>query len=246
MRYERFFADGAAYDPSTDSWRELPRAPIGARAPLAVWTGDELLVWGTAVRVDPRPRDGAAYDPARERVADDRRGSDRAHRCDRGLDGSRADRVRCRAARRQPPRDADRDRGGATTPRRTAGDELPDSSLSPQASTAAWVGQELVAWDYASGTATYRPQSDEWRALPDVPLDSGECIPESITVGEGVLGEYCGLLAWYDPAKRRWSDIAGTRYAGWSFELVAADPVALLLGRDAETGRKRMLAYRPG
>ena len=123
---------------------------------------------------------------------------------------------------------------------------LPDSSLSPQASTAAWVGQELVAWDYASGTATYRPQSDEWRALPDVPLDSGECIPESIAVGEGVLGEYCGLLAWYDPARRRWSDIAGTRYAGWSFELVAADPVALLLGRDAETGRRRMLAYRPG
>jgi hypothetical protein len=42
----------------------LPPAPIDARAPLSVWTGRELIVWGTAVRVDVRPRDGAAYNPA--------------------------------------------------------------------------------------------------------------------------------------------------------------------------------------
>ncbi|MBA2643371.1 MAG: hypothetical protein H0U82_10650, partial [Actinobacteria bacterium] len=62
-RFQRFFRDGAAYDPESDSWRRLPRAPISARAPLSVWTGRELLVWATAVRVRDRPRDGAAYDP---------------------------------------------------------------------------------------------------------------------------------------------------------------------------------------
>jgi hypothetical protein len=59
-----FFDDGGAYDPASDSWRMLPPAPIDARAPLSLWTGQEMLVWGTALRVEDRPRDGAAYDPA--------------------------------------------------------------------------------------------------------------------------------------------------------------------------------------
>ena len=42
--------DGAAYNPRSRAWRMLPPAPIGPRAPLSVWTGKELIVWGTAVR----------------------------------------------------------------------------------------------------------------------------------------------------------------------------------------------------
>jgi hypothetical protein len=39
--------DGAAYDPSTDSWRPLPDAPSYAGyGATAVWTGDELIVVG--------------------------------------------------------------------------------------------------------------------------------------------------------------------------------------------------------
>jgi N-acetylneuraminic acid mutarotase len=40
--------DGAAYDPATDTWRTLPPAPIlGRRWGVAVWTGEEMLVWGS-------------------------------------------------------------------------------------------------------------------------------------------------------------------------------------------------------
>ncbi len=40
-------ADGAAYNPRTNTWRVLPQAPIGGRAyASAVWTGTELIVWG--------------------------------------------------------------------------------------------------------------------------------------------------------------------------------------------------------
>lgn len=245
IRDEHFFGDGAAYDPSADAWRELPPAPISGRAPLAVWTGDELLVWGTAVRVDPRPRDGAAYDPATNdwrKIAESPIELTDATAVWTGRElivfgaaldwGNRAETKTAIAAAYDPETDRWR--------------RLPDSALSPQASTAAWVGDELVAWDYASGTATYSPENDEWRALSDVPLDSGECSPESVAVGDWVLGEYCGLFARYEPARRRWSDFAGTEFAGWGFELVAADPVALLLGRNADTGKERMLAYRPG
>jgi hypothetical protein len=245
IRWERLFADGAAYNPETETWRRLPEAPIDARAPLAAWTGDELLVWGTAVRVDPRPRDGAAYDPETNEwrtIADAPIELTDATAVWTGremvvfgaaLQGGNFPETETAIA-------------AAYDPERARWRRLPDSTLSPQASTAAWVGEELVAWDYGSRTATYDPRADEWSALPDVPLDSGECSPESVAVGDWILGEYCGQLARYDSVARRWSDLTGTEFVGSSFELVAADPVVLLLGRTGETGKRRMLAYRPG
>lgn len=64
-------ADGAAYHPSTDTWRHLPDAP---RAPLArarvpgVWTGGELVVWGaTAADLDGDPgQAGGQHEDAEE------------------------------------------------------------------------------------------------------------------------------------------------------------------------------------
>lgn len=64
--------DGLAYEPSTDTWRTLPRFPLREREfPVLVWTGKELIVWGGAklalgnTHVDPPPplHDGAAYTP---------------------------------------------------------------------------------------------------------------------------------------------------------------------------------------
>jgi hypothetical protein len=58
---------GAAYDPSTDTWRRIAGAPLDPRlAPAAVWTGQEMLVWGglpVANAVDPS-NEAAAYRPA--------------------------------------------------------------------------------------------------------------------------------------------------------------------------------------
>lgn len=63
-----FIGDGAAYDPTTDSWRVLPEAPLEVRGwHSAVWTGTEMMVWGGATGLDcdyGYPSDGAAYDPA--------------------------------------------------------------------------------------------------------------------------------------------------------------------------------------
>jgi hypothetical protein len=56
--------DGAAYDPTTDSWRELPTSPISGRAgAAAVWAGDRVVVWGGFSGADEALDDGAAYLP---------------------------------------------------------------------------------------------------------------------------------------------------------------------------------------
>ena len=39
-------AIGMAYNPATDSWRELTPGPGRRQQPAAVWTGSELLIWG--------------------------------------------------------------------------------------------------------------------------------------------------------------------------------------------------------
>jgi hypothetical protein len=59
--------DGAAYDPAQDTWRRLSEAPIEPRAGhFAVWTGDEMLIWG-GYSDSGLAADGAAYDPIQDR-----------------------------------------------------------------------------------------------------------------------------------------------------------------------------------
>jgi hypothetical protein len=61
--------DGWSYDPRGGRWQPLPLAPVGMSDPHAVWTGREVLVWGTVESHDPpygaAPAAGLAYDPAR-------------------------------------------------------------------------------------------------------------------------------------------------------------------------------------
>lgn len=61
--------DAAAYDPAADAWRPLPSLPIRINEGAAVWTGAELIVYGTfldrqrgVIVPDDRAR-GAALDP---------------------------------------------------------------------------------------------------------------------------------------------------------------------------------------
>lgn len=62
--------DGAAYNPSADTWTAMPPAPLSARyRASAVWTGSELIIWG-GLSATSFPaaagtilRDGARYDP---------------------------------------------------------------------------------------------------------------------------------------------------------------------------------------
>jgi hypothetical protein len=55
--------DGAGYDPDADTWREISPAPVpGGVGYSAIWTGEEMIVWGDA-SLDAKKAAGAAYDP---------------------------------------------------------------------------------------------------------------------------------------------------------------------------------------
>ena len=57
-------SDGAAFDPSTGEWRPIPPRPVSGRVMHAVWTGEELITFGTeGISLEPITT-GAAFNPA--------------------------------------------------------------------------------------------------------------------------------------------------------------------------------------
>jgi hypothetical protein len=57
-------SDGAAYNPSTDSWRKIALPPVaGQQSPVGAWTGEELVIF-PGRSPDGKPVGGAAYNPA--------------------------------------------------------------------------------------------------------------------------------------------------------------------------------------
>ncbi len=65
------FADGCAYNPTTNRWRDLPSSGVPRTEHVAVWTGSQLLVWGGYTKLNgvevTVPSHGMAYDPATNR-----------------------------------------------------------------------------------------------------------------------------------------------------------------------------------
>lgn len=59
--------DGAAYDPAADRWRALPPAPLALNEAQAVWTGNEMVVYGALLDRNNASKtkhaQGIAYDP---------------------------------------------------------------------------------------------------------------------------------------------------------------------------------------
>jgi hypothetical protein len=205
FREDPYFEDGAAYDPMAETWRMLPPSPLSGRAPFSVWTGRELVVWGSTERAT-RTRDGAVYDPSTDSwrlitdaPADITDGSavwtgDEMIVFGAALDGNnRADTQTAIGIAYDPATDTWR--------------ELPASDLSPQAMTASWLDGEMIAWDYDQASAAYDPATDSWRSLADTPLHFSECRPTSVATSRVVLGEFCGETILLEAGEDRWRDV---------------------------------------
>jgi hypothetical protein len=255
VRNPPFFSDGAAYEPVAGTWRMLPPAPTDARTAFSVWTGREMIVWGSTDRADRR-LDGAAYDPTTNEwrsIADGpidiTDGSavwtgDEMIVFGAALDGNNHAETRTAIA-------------AAYDPEGDTWRELPPSDLSPQAMTASWLDGELIAWDYDQASATYDPVTDSWRELERVPLSFSECRPVSVATSRTLFGEFCGRTVVFSEQEDAWhrDQIPAPEAEGgccWVHEPVSGGDVvfvpSLLYDEPPErtsASDRRMFVYNP-
>ncbi len=219
------FLAGASYDLASDRWRRLPRAPIGhASGHTAVWTGEEMLVWGGR---DPQRRllrRGAAWEPF-ERTW---------RRLPEPPVAPRADHVAVWTGREMvvwggagPTASGD---GAAYDPRTDRWRRIAAGPLAPRfGATAVWTGREMLVWggatedlDYETPPlgAAYDPRADRWRTLPNGPL-VGRLAHTAVWTGDEMLvwggaalgrvpGAYADGAA-YDPVADRWRPLSAAQ-----------------------------------
>jgi hypothetical protein len=200
-------ADGAAFDPQRRAWRGLPAAPPSAREPaVTVWTGRELVVWGDSSR-SAEARDGAAYDPRSDRWRRLAPAPLALNQASATWTGTEMIVYGALLDENNLAKSAKHAQGMAYDPRADRWRAITPYELSPHASSVAWTGDGVLAWDYELRAGLYEPARDRWRPLPDLPLRFSECYPASARVGEIILAWYCGQAALLDVGSRSWRQL---------------------------------------
>lgn len=228
-----YFADGAAYDPETNSWRVIAPSPLTARSDhYAAWTGSEMLIVGGSFGANPGigfRDDGAAYNPTTDswrtiatppipigsEAAVTWTGSDLFIYGGRQIvDKSEPGAYFSQGALYNPATDAWRmvaswDGRGRSGP------------------AVAWTGSEVIVYgggirvgeappegdltEVYRDAAAYSPESNSWRALADGPAAANECCSTAIAAWRGdsmfvwYANPYRGpYFAIYDRGADRW------------------------------------------
>lgn len=235
-------ADGAAYDPATDTWRQLPDGPPGpARYMAAAWTGDVVVAWHGGRLRAPSDADGGIYDPATDSWTPISPG----------------------------PLSSDYGQGVAWTGsellvlspdmRATAYDrttdtwrDLPSPPLAPGAVEADWTGTEWLVLgfgtdpDAAAEVAAFDPQSGTWSRLAASPMTEQDLGRQGMWTGESWLWLGWESLA-YDRATDQWRTVdtggcpISTSTSVWTGGLVLGSSGAF----DPETGACAQLPPAP-
>jgi hypothetical protein len=199
---------GQAYDPATRMWRTIAEAPIELRdGSVAVWTGSRIFVWGGGERLDPAT-DGALYDPLADAwslISPSPIALNQASGVWTGSEvivfGSLLDNGN--------HAETDTSVGAAYDPATDAWRRLPRSHLSPQAVSAVWASDRMVAYDYGWKAQTYTPSTNDWQPVPDLLFHSGECYPDGAVVGVNVFAFGCGEAATWNPGQDTWHEVRG-------------------------------------
>jgi hypothetical protein len=218
-------ADGAAYDPITDTWRLLPPSPMSARnAPAVAWTGDRAVFWG-GHGAGIGHRDGAIYDPAADEwtpIAEAPIAS--AGRPQAVWTGEEVLVVAGFNSGEAAAYDPATDRWRELPP-------MPGQPLPPNVQ-AIWTGDELVvrAMPRSVGGAmrealyAYAPAEGRWRALPSVSPSGGASL--AAWTGDRlvrVTQEHGAPIATHVPGAGNWTgigtwpeDVRGMEVSVWT------------------------------
>jgi N-acetylneuraminic acid mutarotase len=193
------------------TWERLPAAPISARAyaPISVWTGNEMLIYGSYTTLDdPETTLGAAFNPAsntwRKLPAIPARGG--------GFEGHN---VAVWTGTEMVVRGIV---NAALNPATNTWRPLADAPAEapPVPSVMVWTGSQVLIWGggccggYDSSGAAYTPAKNSWEILPQSPL-AGRYTAGAWTGKELILagghdaeGKVFADSAAYSPATRSW------------------------------------------
>jgi len=214
---------GARYDPATAAWTATSTtgAPSARRGHSAVWTGQEMVVWGgeSVSGADQQFDTGARYDPGSDSwqpttttAAPSARAGHTAvwTGTEMVVWGGRWPTPTATGARYEPATDQ-------WTPMTVTGAPSPRESH-----TAIWTGEEMIVWG-SSGTGghnldggRYTPGDDAWAPLPVWPLANAATYEHSaVWTGSEMIvwGGYdppdeVSTGARYSPATNAWTPLA--------------------------------------
>jgi hypothetical protein len=187
----------------------IPTPPIPLpRDAVKVWTGHSLLVWGGGRRGADSNRTGAVYVPATNRwhlIRSAPIGLNAATGLWTGSQmivlGALLDRDNNAATRTAI--------GAVYDSRADTWRRLAPSSLAPQATSAALMGDQLVAWDYVGHSQQYSLASDRWSPASQTPFGFGECQPQTLATQTTMFAFFCGHAATVDPEAGGWTTLSG-------------------------------------
>jgi hypothetical protein len=206
------------YNPATGRWREGALPPRLLEGATAVWSGDELLLWGAEYdyRAEEHPRNGLAYDPVADRWRTIPPAPIRGRTSHVAVWTGTEMIVWGGGDFRQGLAD-----GAAYHPATDTWRILAPAPISPrEEAVGVWTGQEMVVTGgtYVSGSrraiGAYEPVADRWRIVADPPID-GRHWHSAVWTGEEVVvwSGYddrgpLGDGAAYDPVTDRWRPLA--------------------------------------
>lgn len=210
------FGDGARYDPKADGWIQMATngAPKGRFAHTAVWTGNEMLIWGG--RSDTSLlNDGARYDPTADTWSPITTNGAPAARFMHDAIWTGSEMLIWGG-------DGDGshfDDGGRYNPSTDTWSPLPSNgSPGPLAiHTTVWTGNEMIVWGgyfqgYSECGASYDPVANKWSAVPTISspgVRSGftaiwtgnEMLVFGGTLGDTAGSTYLGEIYAYTPSR---------------------------------------------
>jgi hypothetical protein len=209
-----------AWDPENDSWQVLARIPQADEcegcgySETAVWTGEELLLWGGgfSYKTPTAAYAGAAFNPKMSKLRPLPDAPIPSRWWHTAVWSGAEMIVWGGSDGRHERRD-----GAAYNPRTDSWRRIADAPMGGYAHSVVWTGEEMIVWGgvSASNNGAYDPDTDSWREISHGPL-SGRVEHSAVWTGEemivwggSVVGGGPGYEdgAAYDPVQNFWAEL---------------------------------------
>jgi hypothetical protein len=197
---------GYAFDPGTEEWSAIPRAPISSGAPQGVWTGRE------AIFLDERTLDGAAFDPA-ARSWRTLPPPPVAPRDNAVYVWTGSEVIVWGGGDREDPMSLE---GAAYDPAANSWRRIATAPIALNQVSGTWTGQKMLVFGGALNNKNWASTDTSVGAAYDPALDRWREIPPSELSPQAISAVWTGrsMLAWdyevhwqeYDPVSDSWSE----------------------------------------